>query len=132
MLSPAVELNPAPIVITDLRGSIQYVNPQFTEVTGYALDDVIGANARILRSAHTSKETIEELWNTVQSGSVWRGLFCNTKKCGDLLWQTAFISQQFNVNGQPTGFVAVYEDLTLKVKDALNRNTLRDTCENQP
>ncbi|MCK7494345.1 MAG: PAS domain S-box protein [Comamonadaceae bacterium] len=61
LLSAAVEQSPASIVIADPQGDIQYVNPKFTELTGYTFDEVAGRSARILKSGHTSPEEYREL-----------------------------------------------------------------------
>ena len=66
-----------------------YVNPKFTEVTGYTYDEVIGKNPRILKSGYTSLEEYQELWKTIANGQIWRGEFRNRKKNGDLYWEIA-------------------------------------------
>jgi len=84
-LSQAVEQSPASVVITDLRGTIQYVNPKFCEVTGYTVAEAIGQNPRILKSGHTPSEVYQKLWETIKAGFEWRGEFQN-KKNGELYW----------------------------------------------
>jgi len=69
-LSKAVEQNPASIVITDIAGDIEYVNPKFCNLTGYGKEEVIGKNPRILKSDSTQKEYFTNLWNTILSGKV--------------------------------------------------------------
>ncbi len=63
-LSRAVEQSPASVVITDAKGVIEYVNPKFTQLTGYTPQEVIGKTPHILSSGETSKETITLLWKT--------------------------------------------------------------------
>jgi PAS domain S-box-containing protein len=111
-LSQAVEQNPASIFMTDPSGSIEYVNPRFSAVTGYSFDEIMGKNPRILKSGRTSKETYDDLWRTVSSGKVWRGTFCNKKKNGELYWESASISPIYNRDGVLTNYVAVKEDIT--------------------
>ena len=79
-LSRAVEQSPASIVITDTAGNIEYVNPKFTEVTGYTLEEAIGKNPRILKTDQTPKETHRQLWETITSGREWHGEFVNRKE----------------------------------------------------
>ncbi|HTX18094.1 MAG TPA: PAS domain S-box protein [Bacteroidota bacterium] len=111
-LSLAVEQSPASIIITDTRGNIEYVNPKFTQVTGYALHEILGQNPRILKSGEKSAEEYRKLWNTITSGSVWRGEFHNKKKNGELFWEMASISPVTSKENVVTNFVAVKEDIT--------------------
>ena len=111
-LSSAVENSPTVIAITDLAGRIEYVNPKFTEITGYLPEEVMGKNPRILKTGNLSKELYRELWRTILSGREWRGDFCNRKKNGDTYWEHASISPIRNSRGDITHFVAIKEDVT--------------------
>lgn len=111
-LSLAVEQSPASIVITDTRGNIEYINPTFTRITGYTLEEAVGRNPRILKSGETSPEEYKKLWDTISSGKDWRGEFHNKKKNGELYWELASISPVKNTEGVITNFVAVKEDIT--------------------
>ena len=115
-LSVAVEQSPASILITDVNGNIQYVNPKCTEVTGYSKEDLIGKNPRILKSGETSSEDYKILWETIKSGGDWRGEFHNRKKNGELYWEYASISPIKNEKGEVTNFLAVKEDITERKK----------------
>src|SRR5271169_6905670 len=84
--SRAVEQSPASVVITDTGGNIEYVNPKFTQVTGYSGDEVLGMNPRILKSGEQPPAVYRELWETITAGGEWRGEFHNRKKNGDLFW----------------------------------------------
>src|SRR5262249_34700358 len=112
MLSRAIEQSPTSIVITDPEGSIQYVNPRFTDLTGYTLEEVRGQNPRILKSGEMKREEYRHLWETIMAGHEWRGEFQNTKKNGELFWELASISPVFDDRGNITEFVAVTEDIT--------------------
>ncbi len=112
MLSRAVENSPATVVITDYFGTIQYVNPKFSEITGYRPEEAIGKNPRILNAGLQSQEFYAELWETINSGREWRGEFCNRKKNGEIHWESASISPIRNESGHITHFVAVKEDIT--------------------
>lgn len=79
-LSCAVEHNPSTIVVTDTSGKIEYVNPKFTQLTGYTYKEAIGQNPRILKTDKTPPEVYECLWKVITSGREWRGEFCNKKK----------------------------------------------------
>lgn len=113
-LSEAVEQSPASIFITDINGSIQYVNKSFTEITGYHLDEVFGKNPSILSSGNTTKEEYKILWDTILSGAEWRGEFLNKKKNGELFWEDAIIKPIKDKEGAILNFLAVKEDITLK------------------
>ena len=70
------------IVVTDTEGEIQYVNPAFTLMTGYASQEVIGHHTRILKSGCQGVEVYRDLWNIIRSGRVWRGDMVNRRKDG--------------------------------------------------
>ena len=111
-LSIAVEQNPCPVVVTDAQGLIEYVNPIFTKLTGYLLDEVRGGSPGILQSGQTPPEVYTTLWNTIASGNTWRGEFHNRKKNGETYWESASISPMFNEYGVITHYVAVKQDIT--------------------
>jgi diguanylate cyclase (GGDEF)-like protein/PAS domain S-box-containing protein len=110
----AVEQSPVSIVITDVAGSIEYVNPKFTQVTGYTLDEALGQNPRVLKSGDKPPESYKELWETIKSGKEWHGEFHNQRKNGELFWEWASISPIFNTEGSITHFLAVKEDITAR------------------
>ncbi|MFQ5956862.1 MAG: PAS domain-containing protein, partial [Candidatus Brocadiales bacterium] len=111
-LSQAVEQSPSMVVITDIKGNIEYVNPKFTQLTGYTFKEAIGKTPRILKSGKTPPEVYKQLWKTITSGGEWRGEFCNKKKNGELYWEDASISPIRSKEGVITHFVAVKEDIT--------------------
>ncbi len=113
-LSQAVEQSPITIVITDTSGVIQYVNPKFVETTGYAVEEVVGKNPRILKSGHTTQEEYKDLWKTINEGEEWHGEFHNRKKNGELYWESATISPIINSDGITTHYIAIKEDITYK------------------
>jgi PAS domain S-box-containing protein len=115
-LSQAVEQSPASVVITDLKGTIEYVNPKFCEVTGYTFEEAIGQNPRILKSDHTPSEVHRELWKTIKAGREWRGEFRNKKKNGDIYWESATISPLKSADGATAHYLAVKEDVTERKK----------------
>ncbi len=115
-LSKAIEQIPVSVVITDLEGNIEYVNPFFLMTTGYHYDEVLGKNPRILKSGYTSQDEYNKLWNTLLAGNVWNGIFHNKNKNGELIWESSIISPTRNSNGDITHFVQIKEDITQKVK----------------
>ena len=111
-LSYAVEQSPATVMITNRKGLIEYTNPKFTQVTGYAADEVIGKNPRFLKSGETLDDDYQALWHAISQGGEWRGEFHNRKKNGELFWESASISAVRNPDGEITHFLAVKEDIT--------------------
>ncbi|MBE9504256.1 MAG: EAL domain-containing protein [Proteobacteria bacterium] len=111
-LSRAVEQSPASVVITNVEGNIEYVNPRFTEVTGYTFEEALGQNPRLLKSGDQSPDFYKEMWDTLNSGKEWRGEFHNKKKNGEIFWESASISPVMNEKGEITNFVAVKEDIS--------------------
>jgi PAS domain S-box-containing protein len=115
-LSQAMEQSPASIVITNLDGTIEYVNPKFTQVTGYTLNEAKGQNPSVLKSGEQTDEYYKILWQTISSGNEWHGEFHNKKKNGELYWESASISPIINNEGIITHYLAVKEDITEKKK----------------
>jgi PAS domain S-box-containing protein len=115
-LSRAVEQSPASVVITDPTGAIEYVNPKFTQVTGYSLDEVLGRNPRVLKSGEMPSKEYRRLWETITAGNLWQGEFHNRRKDGTLFWEAASISPVLDEHGVVTHFVAVKEDITERKK----------------
>lgn len=113
-LSRAVEQSGNTIVITDLTGRIEFVNPAFTTTTGYTTEEALGQNPRILKSGKLLPELYKELWNTISQGQVWQGELHNKKKNGELFWESAIISPVKDDTGKVTHYVAVKEDITAR------------------
>jgi len=111
-LSQVVEQNPASIVITDKRARIEYVNPKFTQITGYAMQEVIGQTPRIFKSGKTPDEQHKILWETINSGKEWREEVLNKKKNGEVYWEDVHISPIRNSKGTITHYLAIKEDIT--------------------
>jgi PAS domain S-box-containing protein len=111
-LQTAVEQSPASIVITDLAANIEYVNPRFTAITGYAPAEVIGQNPRILQSGQTDKLIYKNLWDGLAEGQAWHGELLNKRKNGETYWEEAQIAPVKNAQGEMTHYVAVKNDIT--------------------
>lgn len=115
-LSYSVEQSQNSVMITDTSGHIQYVNPKFTELTGYKSEEVMGKNPRVLKSRDVDPEEYEELWKRLSNGETWRGEFHNRKKNGELFWERATISPVRNKRGEITHYLAIKEDVTQEKK----------------
>jgi PAS domain S-box-containing protein len=111
-LSRAVEQSPAMTIITDPGGKIEYVNPRFTEVTGYTLQEVAGKTPRVLKSGETPAEAYQELWKTITAGKEWWGELRNRKQDGTLYWASTSISPITNQEGTVTHLLGISEDIT--------------------
>ncbi len=113
-LSSAVEQSPVSVMITDPQGAIEYVNPKFTQMTGYTLEEVNGQNPRFLKGDKTSAEEYHQLWETITQGQEWRGEFHNRKKTGEFYWESCSISPIVDAAGRTTHFLSVKEDTTAR------------------
>lgn len=128
-LTRAVDQSPASILITDLDGIIEYVNPRFTAVTGYTLDEVVGKNPRFLQSGQMPESVYQDLWRSLSAGNEWRGELVNRKKDGTLHHESVVISSIKNPDGMESHYLAVREDITerkqaeeaLRVSEARHR-----------
>lgn len=111
-LSRAVESSSSVVIITDLKGVIEYVNPKFSEVTGYTRDEVIGLSPRLLKSGESDSSVYADLWATISSGGEWKGELHNRKKDGSFYWARDSISGVKNSQGQITHYIGIQDDVT--------------------
>lgn len=111
-LNQAIEQSPVLVMVTDTDGVIQYVNPKFSQVTGFSAQEVIGKTPSVLKSGEHLPTFYRDLWNTIRAGREWRGEFHNRKKSGELYWEQASITGVKDQHGKITHYVAVKEDIT--------------------
>lgn len=111
-LSRAVENSPVMVIITNVNGSIEYLNPMFTKITGFSINEALGQTPRILKSGAHTTEFYKSMWRKLQAGETWQGEFHNKRKNGELYWQSASIAPIRDASGKVTHFVAVMEDVT--------------------
>lgn len=104
------------VYITDHQGRIEYVNPAFETVTGYAAEEMVGQFTRKLKGEVLKQDQYESLWHTILSGNVWRGLLKNRKKNGQYYLQETIITPIFNERGTIINFAAVGWDATWQHK----------------
>jgi PAS domain S-box-containing protein len=112
LLSRAIEQSPVCVLITDKSGLIEYVNPRFTELTGYLLEDLIKDESRILTPDVSEKNFYNTLLEKISKGSIWQGEFQNKKKNGELFWAKTDISSIMNENGEISKYIILMEDVT--------------------
>jgi PAS domain S-box-containing protein len=115
ILSKAIEQSPVTTIITDINGKIEFVNPMFTETTGYTAQEAIGKNSRILKTEYSTVD-YKKLWDTILAGKNWHGVFQNKKKNGELILESTVISPVKDKDGTITHFLAVKEDITERKK----------------
>lgn len=111
-ITAAVEQSKSTVIITDIKGKIEYVNQRFTEVSGYTAEEAIGKSTRILKSDKVDKAVYKQLWETISSGKEWQGELLNRKKNGELYWELVSISPVKNSDNQTTNYLAVKEDIS--------------------
>lgn len=118
-----VEQSPVMVMITDIKGRIEYVNSKFSLITGYSLDEIMGKNPNIFKSGETPTEVFSNLWETISEGREWSGEFRNRKKSGELYWEHCVIYPIKNKDKNITHFVAIKEALTERknIKDEINK-----------
>lgn len=112
ILSNAIQHSPTCVVITNLEGKIEIVNPSFTQITGYTPTDIIGKEINILHSGTNTKNSFRNIIQTVIEGEDYQGEFQNVKKNGEKYWELASISPVINDNFEITHFVIISEDIT--------------------
>ncbi|GIV21092.1 MAG: hypothetical protein KatS3mg023_2843 [Armatimonadota bacterium] len=108
----AMEMAANAIVITDRNGTIQWVNPAFTAITGYTREEAIGKNPRILKSGRHDQKYYEQLWQTILSGHVWKGEVINRRKDGSLYTEEMTVAPVRDEQGNITHFIAIKQDVT--------------------
>lgn len=110
-----IENSPVSILVTDVSGRIEYVNPKFCRLTGYRAEEVLGRNPRILKSGQSSEEDYRQLWQVISGGDDWHGEFVNRKKNGELYYESAIITPVMNEVGKITHYLGIKEDITGRI-----------------
>jgi PAS domain S-box-containing protein/diguanylate cyclase (GGDEF)-like protein len=113
-LSQAIEQSPASVVITNLDGNIEYVNPAFEAMSGYAQAEVLGTNPRLLNSGRTPSEVYDTMWLTLKAGQAWHGELINRAKDGRDFVVSMTIAPVRNAKDEVAHYLAVQLDVTLQ------------------
>lgn len=114
LLRSAMEQAAESVVVTDAEANIVYVNPAFERISGYAREEVLGHNPRLLKSGQLAPEFYEDMWRRLQSGEVFEGRFVNRRKDGSISISQASISRVLDAQGRLTHYVAVMRDITVE------------------
>lgn len=115
-LSTAIEQSPTTIFITDANGTIEYVNPHFTQITGYSREEAQGRNPNFLKSGLVPQHIYQELWQTISQGRVWVGDVVNRRKDGSLYWENTHIAPVKSADGSISHYVAIKLDVTERIR----------------
>ena len=100
------------ISITDANGDILTVNSSFTTITGYALDEVVGRNPRLLSSGRQTREFYDDMWHSIDESGKWQGEIWNIRKNGEIYPQWLTISRVCDDHGNVTNYVGVFSDIS--------------------
>src|SRR6266404_5025690 len=110
--STALEAAAIGIVLSDSKGTILWVNPAFTKLTGYTATEAIGQKASLQKSGKHDEKFYRNLWQTVNSGNVWQGDIINRRKDGSLYDEELTITPVCDERGEITYFIAMKQDIT--------------------
>jgi PAS domain S-box-containing protein len=128
-LSRAIEQSPNGVVLTDLAGRIEYVNPRFCEMSGYQANEVLGRTPRIVKSPTTPFSIHENLWRTIANGDVWRGELQDRHKGGTNYWVSLTVAPVHDEHGEPDGYVGIQEDISERKRAELALRSAKETAE---
>ncbi len=116
LLGAAMETAANAIFVTDVEGTIEFVNPAFEQLSGYTREEAVGATPRILKSGRQDDALYRDLWQTILSGKAWSGRVVNRRKDGELFTVTQTVTPITDEQDRLTHFVAIHEDITAKVE----------------
>jgi PAS domain S-box-containing protein len=111
-LLAAIEQSAEGVAITDVQGSIEYINPAFTAITGYGLEEALGQNPRFLKSGKHDDKFYAHLWRTIEAGQIWQGEIINRRKDGSLYPEWMTITPVCDPDGKIAHFIAIKDDIT--------------------
>jgi PAS domain S-box-containing protein len=133
-LSLIVEQSSISIIVTSLSGQIQYVNPKFCELSQYSFDELIGQNPRIFKTDYHDLDFYKVMWQTIQAGNLWEGIYKNKKKNGEIYWEKSKIIPIKDSECKVQKYLGLKEDISenfiLKEKNEKAEMHYRNIFEN--
>lgn len=120
------------VSMANVNGEITFVNERFCSISGYSLEELLGQNHRVLKSAHHPTAFYEDMWHTISSGHVWHGEVCNLTKQGREYWVRSTIMPFLDRHGVPEEYISIRTDITalkqtehaLTAREALYRSLI--------
>jgi PAS domain S-box-containing protein len=119
------------IVITDNKGVISWINTAFTELTGYAFEEVIGKKTNLLKSGLHDEDFYQTLWDTILSGQVWHGEITNVRKDGSIYVEEQTITPVRNESGEIINFIGIKQEITERKRAEEEKTQLITQLESQ-
>ena len=128
-ISKAIEQSSHSVIVTDKKGKIEYINPNFVQVTGYQPEEIIGKMLNILKPGYAPEEIYNEVWGALNSGNEWKGEFLNKRKNKETFWESVLITPVKNTKGEVTNFLALKEDINKKKEMEMELKWALDRAE---
>ncbi|MDO9255780.1 MAG: PAS domain S-box protein [Bacteroidales bacterium] len=123
-LSAVVQQSPNTIIITDLNGKMEYINPAGCTISGYSFNELIGESPAIFKSGETTPDVYKSLWRALKAGKEWKGIFYNKKKNGEHFCESASILPIKDAEGEVTHYLGIKEDIS---KRLLSETALKES-----
>ena len=111
-LKSALDRSPISIMMTDIDGNIEYINPNYSKISGYSREELIGENPRLVKSGYTSDKVYKEMWKSISRGDIWNSDVKNIAKDGSVFWEDSTILPSFNEKNEVDGYIAFKLDIT--------------------